>query len=380
MSYYNITKNPIPFYELQGTVWTNTKPLWHMNNCSGSFQGLQLRTGIRYFQIPVGQTITSIIQVTQINLRTVSDNNVVALNFFRKMLIDGNGDHYVLLWAEFGQDQLNGQYYISVETEDLYYYSETFCIVNAIDDQLILNWKSTCGKVGSLVYDSQFQNSIAIDAVVVPLEPEIEETISENGFGDNTPTLQVLRQGYSFSMVIPNFLAQAVSAIQLHNNFSVGINGIDSELEIFSNDFKTFVANLTPENDGCHSFCEVTFVRETIVKSACCDEVLAIAEFTPFTVWNDTQNDDDRTCQYSDEGSCNQIITLTQSIQDAVSYIAQIKYEDGGWIDVSESSDSSPVEMNVEYGYDDYYFRFRVITSDNIIYFSKELKLTITNN
>lgn len=328
MSYYNPTKNPIPFYPLEGEVWTNFKPLWFKNNSTYSYQKNILFPGKRYFQLRVSDNLMAQADVTAINLRKVADNSIVpGISIARTLYVHQKLNRkYVVISMELASGLVDADYYVSVETNYGNYYSEIFCIKNNTNKTIGIKWASSKGRVGDLIYPADFENYINIEAQIVPGEPQIEEETKENGFGEEFPTLQILTQGFSFSFMAPNYLAQALSALQLHDKFQIMNRPKGDYEEAFDDKIKNVRTKVTPEEDGLFSFVEISYVEETIIATACEDDILA-ANNPPKAdiVWNDTLTTEDRVCNAQDD--CQQTLKYTEFTYDPDDNLDYLEWE-----------------------------------------------------
>lgn len=312
----NKDKNPIPFFALEGVIWTNLKPEWARNsaNCIGYHYKNILFPDTYYFQLKISSSITSLSQITSVDLRNVSDNAIVAHTFQTRIYSDEDGEKYLLIETELDSGLIDGQYYIGVITELGNYYSETFCIKNIIYTRVGLVWAST-NRVGAMMYADGFKHKLTFDAKIVPLPTEIQEDTLEDGFGNETPTLQRLIQPYVFSCVVPNYIAEAISALPLHDQFKV-INYWTGEsgTEEFDEDITDMEVTVTPEEDSCFSLLQVQYSVQTVIKTSCRDAIDEVVPFNsaPFAyiIWDDTQTSEDRTC--SVDLTCDETILIEQ--------------------------------------------------------------------
>lgn len=280
----NADKNPIPFFQLEGEIWTNKKTKWFRNNSNCSHVCCYTNTyypSLHWFQLQLENTINSLDDVTSIDVRKVSDNTTVAgLTINYNIIIDSSNRKYLLIDIDITSGLIGAEYYISVETILKKYYSETFCVATQNYKRVGISWAGNC-RVGNMVYSSDFKHKMNLDAIIVPLETEIEETTIENGFGEETPSLQKLKQPYMMSCVVPNFIAEALSAIQLHDKFNVfNFRNKDPYVEEFDSSISNIKAKVVPEDNECLSFVEITFTKETIIKSNCCEEFFGFLELS----------------------------------------------------------------------------------------------------
>ncbi len=374
MSFYNKQKNPFPFYELEGDVWTNTKPKWHKNNCNGCCYEHKVLVGNHYFQLPVNNEILSYSEVNSIQLRKVSDNVVIEdLEFQATVISDSQGNKYLSIRLNIIQDYVGDEYYLAVSTEYGSYYSETFCVSQLNKDYIGIEWASTNGKVGEMVYLNDFKHSINIEAKIVSSEPEIEEETEEDGFGNEVPTLQILKQGHELSFVVPNFIAQALSAIPLHDKINFinrRIGEITQELEVKN---KYVELKITPEKDGCNSYIEINFIDELIVSTSCKEEITAFNN-PPIVdiVWDDTGTQESRSCN-TEEG-CTETLRKSDLTMDPDGNLDSIIWQKklpGStiWTDL-ESGDTIDIE---ETDTGTYQYRLKAIDTEGLIGYSNIL-------
>lgn len=326
MSFYNKDKNPFPFYKLDGEVWSNTKPLWFRNNCKGCCYVHRVSSGTAYFQLQISSEVSGLASIN-VNVRKVLDNTVYSgIIITKTVLSDQDGSKYLSISAELGPSLVGDEFYISVETEFQKYYSEPFCVSQIKSNNIGIEWSSTSGKVGNLVYFNGFKNYINVDAVIVPLESNIEEETEEDGFGNETPTLQVLKQNYQLSFVVPNFIAQALSALPLHDKVSFINRALgESSTELVEGN-KSISVKAVPELDNCFSYVEITYTDETIIKTACASEVYPL-NTPPIAdiAWNDTGTTENRTCDFNT--SCSQVLKSTEFTIDPDGNLDTLEWE-----------------------------------------------------
>lgn len=281
----NTSKNPLPFYPLQGTVWTNTKTLWQSNSayCNNYKYQNKYYPGVHYFQVKILNSESP----TSIAIRKVSDDSVVAgLTINTNLFADNDGQIHVIIDVDLLSALIGDSYYVALQTNGQYYYSEIFCVANNQNDRIQIIYASSC-RVGDLIYPNNFKNVINLDARLIPGEPSVEEETIEDGFGNEKPTYQKLTQSYTFSVLVPNYLAEALSALKLHNQFNVidffnNESGSDFDETIIAVEVQT-----TGEEDNCFSIAQVTFTKETIVKTACCDDEFQVVDTYNSTVYNE---------------------------------------------------------------------------------------------
>ena len=383
MSYYNATKNPFPFYPLEGEVWTNKKPLWFQNNCYFNFQKYPVFPGKRYFQLKVSNNIQNQTDRIDINLRRVSDNVIVPATISKTLFALANFNKKLVTMAiDIPTDYVDGKFYISVATDFGSFYSEPFCIQNP-DDSVGIIWSSSKGLVGDLVYPADFRHYVNLEAEIIPSEPTIEEETLENGFGEEEATLQILKQGFRFSFEAPNFLAQALSALRLHDQIQILNRKAFDYDEDLNDSVKDIQVKLTPEEDGCFSFVEITYVEETIIKTGCIDDIQPLNN-PPIAdiVWNDTRTTEDRVC--NSDNTCNTAILATDDTYDPdgnLDYIEWEKSADDGMTWESLGNGTTGQAFNISE--DDeglFWYRLKAVDTYNAIGYSNILKFNVDNS
>lgn len=378
MSFYNPQKNPFPFYELEGEVWTNVKPKWHRTKCHQCCYKHRILVGQHFFQLPIDSSIIGAGSFNSVDLRTVSDNAVVSnttkqLNVFA----DSSGNKYLMIIFEIEQSMVGDEYYISVDSDQKKYYSEIFCVAQSLQNHIGIEWASSTSKVGQMIYALGFKHSINLEAKMVQREPELVEDTEEDGFGNEVATLQILKQGYEFSMVVPNFLAQALSAIPLHDmvnliNRSLGETSSDLNLEN-----KYVVVNAAAELDGCNSFVEIQYVEETVTKTACSNDIVALNN-PPVAdiVWDDNSGTENRSCDVDDD--CTYTLRSTELTSDPDGNSDTLEWQrssDNGqtWSSLGGGT-TKVISENIIGGY---WYRLKATDTFGLIGYSEILRLRI---
>lgn len=269
----NPTKNPMPFYRLEDNVWTNFKPLWHANSsyCTNSDKLTQVYyPGVHHFQLLIDEAVL----ISEVDIRDYSDNTVViGLTFNTKVFYDGDGNRFMTINVNLISALIGGKYYISVDTTTGKFYSEVFCVDNNRKDKIGIAYAANC-KTGMMVYPSGYYHTINLDARLITGDVTIDEEIEENGLGDETKTLQRMVQKYTLSAIVPTYLAEAISAMAMHNSFRF-MDYFDNQpyLAGFDGDIIGVETASEPEETGCNSVVTITFSKKAIIKTACCDEL-----------------------------------------------------------------------------------------------------------
>lgn len=381
MSFYNATKNPFPFYPLEGEVWTNKKPLWFSNSCKFQYQKYPIFPGRRYFQLRVSDNLQAQADVNEVNLRKVSDNTIVAAEITRTLFVlQKPSRKYVVLEVEIPTDYVDASFYISVETNYGFYYSEPFCVKEP-NDSVGIVWSNSKGRIGDLLYPANFRHFINVEAEIIPLEPIIEEETIENGFGEEKPTSQILKQGFTFSFIAPNYLAQALSALRLHDQIQI-INRQRYDFdEDFDEDITDVQVKVTNEEDGCFSLVNISYVEETIISTACSDEILA-ANSPPQAdiVWADTQTTEERVCnnQNGDPNACSQTLLVTEMTFDPDDNLDTLEWQRsafGGltWSNLGMASGVGDTLLVPETNEGTFYYRLKAVDTFGAIGYSNKL-------
>src|SRR5690606_4016015 len=263
----NTDKNPLPFFELENSIWTNKKTKWFRNNANCSHVCCFTNTyypSRHWFQLQLESAFNSADYITGINVRKVSDNSIVSgLTIDFGIIIDSVNRKYILIDIDIDSSLISAEYYISVETLGLKYYSEVFCVATQNNSKVGISWGANC-RVGNMVYSGDFKQKINLDAVIVPLDSQIEETTIENGFGEESKSLQILKQPYMLSCIVPNFIAEALSAIPLHDKFNVfDFKNKQPFVNEFDGDIQSVDVKVYPVENGCQSFVEITYYKQS---------------------------------------------------------------------------------------------------------------------
>lgn len=376
MSFYNKTKNPFPFYPLQGEVWTNIKPLWHRTNCKGCCYAHKIGLGTYYFQLQLNNSINDADDVEAVNLRNVSDNEIVNdvdINF--NVYLDSQSNKHLVISLLTDNDLVGSDYYLSVETVLGNYYSEVFCVVSSLAKLITIEWASSKSRVGSLIYPESFKHSINIEAVITPTESEIEEDTESDGFGNEIATLQVLKQGHTLSFVVPNFIAQALTALPLHDKVNFINRAIGEGTTELEKKNKYITVRSTPEEDNCNSLVEINYTDELIINAGCDEAIIDIESFAVDLLWLDTLTSEDREC----EAPCSiiTIIILTEGQLENIAFRERQYSTDGGetWI-TFEFTIPQQSQLLPEPGV--YLQRVRVVHTSGFVFFSNILKTTVS--
>ncbi|WP_179022059.1 hypothetical protein [Winogradskyella forsetii] len=380
MSFYNKDKNPFPFYKLEGEVWTNTKPLWFRTNCKSCCYKHRLGVGNAFFQLPISNEVTSAAQVS-VNIRKVGDNTIVnGIAITKNVLVDSNGGKYVIINSDLQQSLVGDEYYISVDTTFNKYYSEPFCVSQLTDKYVSIEWSNSNTFVGALVYANNFKHVINVEAVIVPRESEIEEETEEDGFGNETPTLQILKQGYQLSFVVPNFIAQALAALPLHDmvNFINRTLGETSTELIESN--KYVKVEVSPELDNCFSFVTIQYTDEIVTKTNCTNDVVFLNSPPITTIfWEDTGTNEDRVCQI--DGTCEQ--TMMANVIDPDGNLETIEWQRSddlglNWVSFSFAGTTDIDTRTItETDLDSYQYRVKATDVNGMFGYSNILKYNL---
>lgn len=131
-----------------------------------------------------------------------------------------------------------------------------------------LQWSNTCD-LGSIYYNgSGFQNIVYFETEIG--EPEYEYEVEEdyNSAGVLISTFQRLNKIYKFKVVVPEYVVDALMAMELHDTITLTIlnTGYTSNITNVKVD-----ANWEDITNECMATCTISFQQgDHIVKTACC--------------------------------------------------------------------------------------------------------------
>lgn len=175
-----------------------------------------------------------------------------------------------------------GQYYYVVASGDDKYFSEVFTIKDAVElDSLYkLTWWNSCDINYSILYNpstvdcDQFKNFLYLDAGLFKPEYDTKEEGEENGRGDLNTIFQRWQKNLHFDCMCPEFLADALSGVFMHDEIYVRRPKNEFQL-VLDNEYKVLrvVPDVKNVADDCFQLVDLKLLLEdNYTDSECCDE------------------------------------------------------------------------------------------------------------
>ncbi len=130
-----------------------------------------------------------------------------------------------------------------------------------------LEWSNTCN-LGRIYYAGDFKNRLFFEADIG--KPEYEEEIEEEKNSDGVPiaTFQSLNKIYKFQVYVPEYVADALMAMALHD--TITLTAINAQYTASIRNVKVDVDFEDMSND-CMALCTVSFQQDDqITKGSCC--------------------------------------------------------------------------------------------------------------
>jgi hypothetical protein len=130
-----------------------------------------------------------------------------------------------------------------------------------------LEWTNSCD-LGGIYYQAGFENRLFFDANVG--KPDYEEEIEEqyNGDGVLIATFQRLVKIYKFQVFVPEYVADALKLMQLHD--TITLTFLDGTYSSSIRNIKADVSFEDLSND-CMALCTISFQQDdAVVKTNCC--------------------------------------------------------------------------------------------------------------
>lgn len=207
-------------------------------------------------------------QITKVHYRTI-----------------GAYDYFTFNGETLGLNLPYGFYYskITFGTGIDSYYSEVFCIPE--DDfldtavnikYLKLTWWNSKDMDPFFYSDIVsgapfFKNVIYLNSFIHASEPEIVEEGTRDGNDEVIPTFQKMSVSYKVSDVVPDFLKNALVAIQLHDNIFLTDSG-----GFRSGQIKNVTSSTSLEANGIFSTVEISFRQDLVIINKNCNEPIGL--------------------------------------------------------------------------------------------------------
>lgn len=156
----------------------------------------------------------------------------------------------------------NGQYYLRITINGIYYYSEIFTVVNDIEPYLKIEWydlEDFAMDAGVIVYTSpQFKNVLYLDATIAKPEYPFEEE-GETRDGYFFPIKQISEKHYRFKFFASEYLLDVMRLIRMADYTNIYSNGQKYSLD-------TFLITPDWEDNGDVAAVEAEFDTATVAK------------------------------------------------------------------------------------------------------------------
>lgn len=157
---------------------------------------------------------------------------------------------------------LNGRYYLRIQIDGVYYYSEIFTVVNDIQPYLKIEWWDIDDFVmdaGTIVYKSpNFKNFLYLKADISKPEYVFEEE-GENRDGYFYPIKQISEKRFRFNFLASEYLLDVMRFIRMADFAQITKNGQTYSLD-------TFLMTPRWEDAGDVAVVEAEFTTATIAK------------------------------------------------------------------------------------------------------------------
>ena len=156
----------------------------------------------------------------------------------------------------------NGQYYLRIVINQIFYYSEVFTVVNDIQPYLKIEWWDLADFVmdaGAIAYTSPaFRNTLYLNAdIAKPDYPFEEEGETRDGYF--FPIKQISEKRYKFNFLASEYLLDVMRFIRLSDFAQISKNG-----QVYSLD--TFLITPDWEDNGDIAVVAAEFDTATVAK------------------------------------------------------------------------------------------------------------------
>lgn len=130
-----------------------------------------------------------------------------------------------------------------------------------------LTWGNSCN-LGKIYYESGFVNKLYIDAPIGKPDYEYEVEEEYNSDGVLVSTYKRLVKIYKFEMFAPEYVADALQAMQLHDNINITLTD-----GTYSSAIRNVKVDVSWEgiSNECLALCTVSFQQnDQITRTNCC--------------------------------------------------------------------------------------------------------------
>lgn len=136
-------------------------------------------------------------------------------------------------------------------TSELFYVPPGFNIVDPLKRYMRVSWRNSSDLMG-IVYQTGFRNILLLESELTKMSPEIQEEGVEDGNGRFYPTSQRFVENLRFDEWAPQYLVDALTAAQMHDDVQVEIP--IANVLYNARNIKTTATFDTPSNFGLVDF------------------------------------------------------------------------------------------------------------------------------
>jgi hypothetical protein len=123
-----------------------------------------------------------------------------------------------------------GCYYAKITKGAESWYSETFKVYDSVSEFLKLQWWND-SDIAPLMYQTGLQVFCYLDTYAEAIPPELTEEGDSNGEGEFVPTLQRIVHKHKIETFAPDYLLDALTSMQVHDNVVVSDTTDSSAVE-----------------------------------------------------------------------------------------------------------------------------------------------------
>lgn len=131
--------------------------------------------------------------------------------------------------------QDNGRYYLRLDHDGDYFYSDVFTVVNDIQPYLKLEWwddQDFIMDAGAIAYDGTFKNVLYLDSDIAKPEYVFEEE-GESRDGYFYPVKMISEKRYRFNFLAPEYLLDVLRFVRMSDHVRITKNGQEYSVDTF---------------------------------------------------------------------------------------------------------------------------------------------------
>lgn len=211
-------------------------------------------------------------------------NNIDLLkpvNFEDSKYIYYNGEAMVFKFESIEEElNVSGNFYFGLIVDGIEYFSEIFAMHPDIKNNIFSDrfvkiefWDEV--DIEPVRYRKNFKQLIFIDTFIHSSETVIEEETEPDGYENQIPIFQKMTIKQRLSLLVPDFLKQAIESVQMHSNVFVNENNKKQGL------IDRFKVTPTSEEFGSLYSLEIILETDILIKSGCNENKSIISE-----TWN----------------------------------------------------------------------------------------------